>query len=60
MISVTFHKDCCQSDVSFSRRRCGYSGLVYYMSLEALFFEWTMCACMYVCMYSFKMATRNA
>ena len=62
MISVTFLKVCCQSDVSFSRRRCGYSGLVYYMSLEALSFEWTMYAdaCMYVCMYSSKMAARNA
>ena len=39
MISVTFLKVCCQPDVSFSRRRCGYSGLVDYISLEALSFE---------------------
>ena len=36
MISVTFLKVCCQSDVSFSRRRCGYSGLVYYMEESVL------------------------
>ena len=28
MVSVTFLRVCCQSDVSLSCRRCGYSGLV--------------------------------
>ena len=42
MVSVTFLKVCCQSDVSFSCRRCSYSGLVDYIWLEAFSFEWTI------------------
>ena len=33
MVSVTFLKVCCQSYISFSCRRCGYSGLVDYIIL---------------------------
>ena len=42
MVSVPFLKVCCQSDVSFSCRRCGYSGLVDYIWLETFSFEWTI------------------
>ena len=31
MVPITFLKVCCQSDVSFICRRCGYSGLVDYI-----------------------------
>ena len=31
MVSVTFLKVCCQSDVSFSCRRCSYSYLYIYI-----------------------------
>ena len=40
MVSVTFLKVCCQSDVSFSCRRCSYSGLVdYILYLKYIFFQ---------------------
>ena len=42
MISVTFLKVCCQSDVSFSCCGCGYCGFVDYICLEAFSFEWTI------------------
>ena len=41
MVSVTFLNVCYQSDVSFSCRRCGYSGLADYIWLEVFSFEWT-------------------
>ena len=37
MIFVMFLKVCCQSDVSFSSCRCGYSGLVDYILIGGIF-----------------------
>ena len=42
MVSVTFLKVCCQSDVGFSCCLCGYCGLVDNICLEANSFEWTI------------------
>ena len=42
VISVTLLKVCCQSDVSFSRRRCSYTGFVDYIWLEAFSFQWAI------------------
>ena len=53
MVSVTFLKICCQSNISFSCCLSGYSGLVDDVCLEAFSFQWTVewhvCLCMYVC-----------
>ena len=42
MVSVTFFKVCCQSDVGFSCCLCGYCGLVDNICLKAFSFEWTV------------------
>ena len=66
MISVTFPKVCCQSDVSFSCCRCGYSVLVDYICLEAFlssrqsgFFS-RNCRCQVVALVSCNLKERTS
>ena len=51
MVSVTFLKVCYQSDVSFSCRRCGYSGLVDIHLIGGIFLRVdnlvSLCNCRY-------------
>ena len=39
MVSVTFLKVCCHSDLSFSCRRCSYSGLVDFVTFSLPFYN---------------------